>query len=897
MSGDAYQRAKELFLAAIDLDADARAALLDRAGRDDPDAAREAEALLRAADSEVFAPAALLDAPPGRERLPPPRPREAAGDHLGRYQLLRPLGEGGMGAVWLARQSEPIARDVAIKLVRQDVAGRDLVDRFAEERRMLARMAHPNIARVHDAGATEDGRPFVVMEYAEGDPVTTWCDERRLSTRARAGLFATICRAVQHAHEKGVVHCDLKPSNVIVSDVDGAPFPRIIDFGIAKLVAQDAAPGPRATRAGLLVGTPGYMSPEQLAGDAAVDTRSDIYALGVLLYELVAGVHPYDELLARSDLAALRRALATDQPAPPSTRVAAMSPNAAAEIARGRGVDAATLRRTLRGDLDWIVLHGMARDRDRRYASASELAADVERFLDGRPVLARPQRLAYVASRFVQRHRALAAAAVVLAAGVLAGGVGLTVGIVQANEQRDRAVDAERDARLAAAQADQTARFLREMLAGAGPYVALGRDATLLREILERTETRLAELDDSPRVQADVLDTIAKVRSDLGDHDAAHDVATRALAIRRTTLGDADPRTLRALQRLADVSVATAQYESADELLREALRTARTTPGTPPEVLGGLLHAQGTLERERGDLEAAAARFAQAEALLADAVGPDADATDLVRYDLAAALTRLGRYERAEPIYRRVLEHREARHGADHPLTLHALNGLANLHGSTGRFEEGLPLYVETLERRERVLGPEHPETLTSVNNLAYVYARTGRLDEAEAMFRRVRDARICADGPDAPLSLLATSNLGSILRMQGELDAALPLLEEALTRRERTLGPDHHATLNSAHNLAVLRRDLGSLAEAEGLARRTVAGRSAAIGAAHPDTLDTLTLLVELRLAADAGGPADARAFVDAHAQRLAAEPDDARRQAAADRLADLRARCAAGN
>jgi non-specific serine/threonine protein kinase/serine/threonine-protein kinase len=441
---------------------------------------------------------------------------------IGDYRILQKLGEGGMGEVFEAEQERPVRRKVALKLIKWGMNTKQVVARFESERQALAMMDHPNIARVYDGGATEQGRPYFAMEFVRGEPITQYCDRHLLNTRERLKLFMQVCEGVQHAHQKGIIHRDLKPSNVLVAIQENKPVPKIIDFGVAKATEQRLTEKTVFTQMGVLIGTPEYMSPEQAEMTVLdIDTRTDVYSLGVMLYELMTGVLPFDpKELRSSGFDEIRRKIREEEPSKPSARISTLP-----DVAKKRKIELPTLRRELKGDLDWITLRAMEKDRTRRYGSPNELAADVDRYLTDQPVLATPPSAVYRTRKFVRRHKVgvLAGAVVVLA--LLAGIAGTTIGLV-------RATRAEAEAKREAAAAKQVSDFLVDLFNVSNPSEARGSTITA-REILDRGAERIEEeLKDQPLVQAQMMHTMGKVYRSLGIYDEADSMLERAVDLR-----------------------------------------------------------------------------------------------------------------------------------------------------------------------------------------------------------------------------------------------------------------------------------------------------------------------------------------------------------------------------
>ncbi len=690
-----------------------------------------------------------------------------AGRTIGPFRIVRALGEGGMGVVYLAEQEHPIRRQVAFKVIKLGLDSQEITARFQAERQSLALMNHPGIARVLDAGATEEGWPYFVMEYVDGPTLTRFCDEQALDGRARLALFVKVCEAVQHAHQKGVIHRDLKPSNILVAMVDGRPQPKVIDFGVAKATGQRAAEHTAYTRLGFIVGTPGYMSPEQAdRGDLDLDTTTDIYSLGVVLYELLVGAPPFDpDALRRAGYSEMQRLIREYEPTVPSKRLREHG-EAATDVARRRGADLPTLVRQLKGDLDWITLKAMDKDRSRRYASASELAADIARHLAKEPVLARPPSAGYRLGKLLQRHRAeaIAAAAMVLALVGLA--IGSTVALVKvrrANEQSQRE----------AAKAKAVSDFLENTLSAADP-LKQGRHVTVAEVLQKAAGSISGDFKDQPEVEAAVRHTVARTSQAIGLNAQAVEQARQALALRERTLGLDHPDTLATLFALAENEGILGRYAEAEALHRRAW--------------AGRQHALGSEHRDTLASQSA----------------------------LAASLVNLDRRAEAELLERQVVEVSSRVRGADHEDTLRAQTSLANLLEARGQVAEAEALLMDTLIRKRRTIGPEHPSTLDTMSTLGLLLQNAARHAESEPYTREVYQTRLRLLGPEHFDTLGAKGHLALLVRRQGRLDEAEVLTREVVDTELRVLGDRHESTLNNMNNLGMILARQKRFAEAE---------------------------------------------------------------------------------
>ena len=751
---------------------------------------------------------------------------------IGPYVLLKKLGEGGMGQVWLAEQTVPVTRKVALKLIRGGMYDDAVVQRFESERQSLAVMNHPAIAKVFDAGSTKDGQPYFAMEYVDGQTIARYCDSKKLKIRERLELFIKVCEGVQHAHQKAIIHRDLKPSNILVVEVDEKATPRIIDFGIAKAITSQAnAEETMFTRAGALVGTPGYMSPEQADSTVVdVDTRTDVYSLGVVLYQLLTGLLPFDEEGGtRKSIQEMLRQLREDDPPSPSTKVNTEKKTGTA-VAESRGTEPKHLVKELRGDLDWITMKALEKDRARRYESASELAADIRRYLGNEPVLARPASSVYRLKKYVQRHRVGVAMAGVIAALLVASAVAQTVQLRRVTRERDRA--------------NRITDFMTRMFAVSQPSEARGNTVTA-REILDQASSGVEhELTQDPQLQAQMMATMATVYGGLGLYTRAESLVTRSMEIRSRILGPEDPDTLSAKSDLGIFLYDEGRYPEAEKLQRELLEERRRVLGPEDEyTLGTILNIAILLDRE--------GHYAEAEKLdretlaTCERVLPPGDRLIIYfRNNLPATLEHQGRYAEAEKFVRETLEVRRRTLGPDHPDTISSMYGLANLLQYQAHYAEAEKVQRETLALDRKVLGPEHSATIATLDALGLTLEREGQDAEAEKVILEALELRRRVFGAENAETLSTINNLGILYEHEGRYAESEKIHREMLEVRTRVLGPDHPETLMSALNLAgVLERE-GKFAEAEKVGVETLEVQRRKLGPEHPDTLAAMTNL-----------------------------------------------------
>ena len=828
-----YARIKECFLGAVDLPAEQRAAYLEETCGADAPLRAEVEHLLRLHDQSsfqrAFPPVPLPPASSALGALQAAVERRASRgvpQRIGEYEIVGALGAGGMGVVYEAKQQNPL-RHVALKAIRPDLATASMLRRFEHEACWLARLQHPGIAQIYEAGTADvDGRPqpYFAMELVRGPTLTAYADARRLTTAQRLALIQKVCAAVEHAHQKGVIHRDLKPGNILV---DEAGQPKILDFGVARATDSDIQTTTLRTDIGQLIGTVPYMSPEQVLGNPdELDTRSDVYALGVVSYELLTGRLPHE--LAGKTIPEALRIIGSDVPTPLSS-----------------------ISRVFRGDLSTIVDKALAKDRERRYQTASELAADFQRHLRNEPILARAPSATYHFRKLVVRHKAPSALVAVLLALMCGTSMWMSVLYSRAETNLGRALQAEEDtaaeaerARIEAETATRVKDFLVEIFKAPDPDRSLG-DTITAREMLDRGAERISvELQDEPVVQATLMDTMSTVYESLGIYDRAVELAAAALTIRRRELGDAHQDTAASLRNLGVALVGTGDYAGAQKPLREALAIRRALFGNEHECVAGTLGPLGLLALRAGDYETAETLLTQSLDLHRKLFSDDNSRVLVALTNMAAVYMKQGRFADALPLQREVLEFRQRNLDPKHPDLALAMNNLAASLSRTGDRAEAERMFREALALRRDVLPEDHPGISTALNNLARVLAAQGDYEAAEPLYRESLEMRRRQLGGEHPRVATALNNLGLCLYQQGDYGAARSTLQQAVAMRRKLLGENHRDLANSVNNLALTYWAEEDYASAKHGFREALAIYQRALRHAHPWTAACLRKL-----------------------------------------------------
>jgi serine/threonine protein kinase len=828
-------------------DAAERAAFLDEACAGDAALRKRVEARLAAQPQETQAPTlgvggeAYTSSEGTTESSTASRLQEGAGSLIGPYKLVQAIGAGGMGMVYLAEQMHPVRRQVALKIIKQGMDTEQVIVRFEAERQALALMDHPNIARVLDAGTTDSGRPYFVMELVKGVPITKYCDTNRLTVRERLELFVPVCQAIQHAHQKGIIHRDIKPSNVLVASYDGKPVPKVIDFGIAKATGVGLTDQTVFTQIGAVIGTLEYMSPEQAESTALdIDTRSDIYSLGALLYELLTGSTPMESAeFRKAAYVEVLRKIREEEPPSPSSRLS-HSKETISSTSELRKTDPGRLPKLLAGELDWIVMKALEKDRTRRYETANGFARDIERYLSGDPVEAGPPSATYRLKKFANKNRALIGTAAAFAALLILGVVVSTWQAVRAR-RAERAATVQRDrADSEAATARAVTDFLQNSLlsqASAQQQSGLNEKPdpdVKVRTLLDRAAASISgKFAGQPLVESNVRGTIGLTYRDLNLIPQADEQLQKAYDLSLKYRGAEDPETFIAMANLGALRADQGRYPESLELYKKSAEGLTRVLGPDDRRTVASMQTLGVGYFRNGDYAKSEEILKKVFATQMRTLGLDDIQTLDTSDSLVSLYRRQRRYDEAEPMLLKALESTKRVYGPGHPYALREMYGLAFVYAGEHKYDQAEPLLLEVLDGNSKLLGAEHPNTVSTMMEVAKVYDGEGKHAQALALQEKAYAIFFRVQGPDHPQTLVYEGALAQFYENAGQTAKAVALYKDVLSRELRIQGPKDPATLYTASNLAYIYENHKRYAEALPL---QIQGREAALQRYGPE-------------------------------------------------------------
>lgn len=817
------------------------------------------------------------------------------GTIIGPYKLLQQIGEGGMGVVFMAEQTQPVQRKVALKVIKPGMDSKQVIARFEAERQALAVMDHVNIARVIDGGTTGErrdaspsvdqrtdttlltGRPYFVMELINGVPITKYCDENHLTPRERLELFVPVCQAIQHAHQKGIIHRDIKPSNVLVTLYDGKPVPKVIDFGVAKATEQKLTERTLFTNFGTMVGTLEYMSPEQVEMSAlGVDTRSDIYSLGVLLYELLTGSTPLSrQQMKNAAYAEILRLIKDDEPPKPSTRLI-NSGDALASISAQRKTEPSKLSKLMRGELDWIVMKTLEKDRNRRYETPIGLARDIQRYLADESVEACPPSASYRFRKFARRNRGKIIAVSVIVVLLILGTLGTSIGLARALEaerlasasaiaeaqqrqaaeaERDKAIIAEKQAKAEKQRADEEAAIAKavksfledDLLSQANPDLNARSKKMTVEELLDKSSNRLKnQFEQQPLVEASIRLTVGETYKKLSLFSKAQPHLERALELYRRVLGKEHNDTLVVIHYLTQLYALQGQSTKAIPLLLDALDIRQRLFGVEHRQTLNLMTELAHLYDELGQLQKAKELYLKLQEIIDHMLKEDDPLRLSISINLGLFYLSKGECAKAEQLFVNTLKLLCRVYGDKHSQTLICMDNLASVYSEMGQVNEAEQLYLKVLKIRRDVLG-DHQDTITTMCNLAILYQKANDLPKAEPLYEKALEMSQRLFSEDHPLTLTVMDNLASYCLKKGDIAKGASMRDQVLERRRRVLGDDHPDTLASFDQVGQHHLKQREYAKAETIILKTLEIRRQKLGKEHPHTLNSMNSLGSL--------------------------------------------------
>jgi serine/threonine protein kinase len=758
---------------------------------------------------------------------------ENCGSRVGQYKLLNICGEGGMGIVYLAEQEKPIRRQVALKIIKPGMDSKRVVSRFEAERQALALLDHPNIAHVYDAGMTETGRSFFVMEHVKGLPITEHCDNYKLTIEQRLRLFQQVCQAIQHAHQRGIIHRDIKPSNILVSMEGDRAVPKIIDFGVAKALVQPLTERTLATEDSRLLGTPEYMSPEQAdMATVDIDTRSDIYSLGVLLYVLLTGALPFDsDTLRTGGIERIRQIIRETDPKTPSTRLTKLGEEAK-KVAENRGTEIGTLTKHLRKELEWIPLKAIRKERSERYRSASELVDDIDNFLNGALLIAGPLSHIYRLKKFIRRHRALVIGLTAVLVVLIAGVVVSSMFAIRTKQALHREARARTDAQL-------IVNFLENDVLGWAHNTRIG-DPTISDMFDWASERLERKFDERPLVKASIHQKLGEIYGNIGELQKGEQHYLHAIRLYQKYRGDEHPDTLSARNGMCyNVYEEQGRYREMEQIWTENMQIWQQVHG---EKWAGM-HGVAIAYYYRGKYKEAASLFEEMIQYELEKETPNW--LGLLHNNLARVYVAQGRYEEADLLFSKTIEatswdEKPGSHGR-------YIAELANLYREQGRYNKAESLLDRTIEVLRQERGDEHFKTLMCMQVLVRLYIDQEQYEEAETLLNEALPITRRRFREHHPLTLRFVNARAELRTKQEEYEDAESLFKEALKGRGRELGDDHPETLETKNDLAILYKEQSDYDEADPLLLEAIEGRRLKLGDTQPHTIESLNNLIEL--------------------------------------------------